>query len=225
MQQMADQPSFRPLRPSPFFDDDRSARPLLRGTVARGQLNDDEHYYTGKVPGSQGPDLLRAFGWGDPLSAYVDTFPYPVMTAAELRRRLRRDPKSIPDPDKVIVLERGQERFNIYCAVCHDRAGTGDGMIPRRGFTRPPSFITDYSRGLRAHGVKVLLRDAPVGYFFDVITNGYGAMPDYAVQVPPADRWAIIAYIRALQLSQHATLKDVPDAERRRLNAPRGPQP
>ena len=95
-------------------------------------------------------------------------------------------------------MARGQERFDIYCSPCHGRTGEGDGMVVRRGYRRPPSFHEDR------------LRDAPVGHFFDVITNGFGAMPDYAAQITAADRWAIVAYIRALQLSEHATLADVP---------------
>jgi hypothetical protein len=97
------------------------------------------------------------------------------------------------------VLERGQERYNIYCAPCHSRLGDGNGFVPSRGFTRkPPSF----------HIVR--LQKAPLGYFFDVMSNGFGIMPDYASQIPTQDRWDIVAYIRALQLSQNATMADVP---------------
>jgi len=94
------------------------------------------------------------------------------------------------------TLERGRERFNIYCAPCHSRVGDGNGMLPQRGYRHPPSYHSDR------------LRKAPLGYFFDVITNGFGAMPDYASQIPPDDRWRIVAYIRALQLSQNATAAD-----------------
>lgn len=97
------------------------------------------------------------------------------------------------------------ERYNIFCAPCHDRVGTGQGMVVRRGYTRPSSFHVDR------------LRKAPVGYFFDTITNGFGVMPDYAAQVAVRDRWAIVAYIRALQLSQRATVADVPAEERSQL--------
>ena len=96
------------------------------------------------------------------------------------------------------VLARGRERFNIYCAPCHSRLGDGNGMIVQRGFRRPPSYHTER------------LRKAPLGYFFDVMTNGFGAMPEYASQIPPRDRWNIVAYIRALQLSQDATSAEVP---------------
>ena len=103
------------------------------------------------------------------------------------------------------VMARGHERFNIYCAPCHGRTGQGDGMVVLRGYRRPPSMHQDR------------LRSAPVGHFFDVMTNGFGAMPDYASQIRAEDRWAIVAYIRALQLSGHATLADVPPSDRSRL--------
>jgi mono/diheme cytochrome c family protein len=103
------------------------------------------------------------------------------------------------------VMVRGQERFDIYCAPCHSRTGQGDGMVVLRGYRRPPSLHQDR------------LRDAPVGHFFDVITNGFGAMPDYASQIKAPDRWAIVAYIRALQLSESATLADLPPSERARI--------
>ncbi len=163
-QDMHDQPKYIPLRQSAFFNDERSARPLVEGTVARGHLDDDELLYTGKTNG------------GD-----ATVFPF----AVDAR-----------------VMARGQERFNIYCAPCHGRTGQGDGMIVRRGYRRPPSFHQDRLRG------------APAGHFFDVITNGFGAMPDYAAQISAADRWAIVAYVRALQVSEHATLADVPAAAR-----------
>lgn len=168
-QDMQDQPKFIPLRPSSFFDDGRSERPLVEGTVARGHLDADTALYTGKVDGKP-----------------VEAFPFPVTRA---------------------VLERGQERYNIYCSPCHDRLGNGHGMIEQRGFNHPPPQSYHVDR----------LRQAPVGYFFDVITNGLGAMPDYAAQIEPRDRWAIVAYVRVLQLSQHASVDDVPAAERAAL--------
>jgi hypothetical protein len=112
---------------------------------------------------------------------------------------------TLPFPVTRQLLERGQERFNIYCTPCHDHLGSGQGMIVRRGFSPPPSLHIER------------LRLAPVGHFFDVISNGYGAMPNYGKQVSPHDRWAIVAYIRALQLSQHATLAEVPDGSRQQL--------
>jgi hypothetical protein len=104
----------------------------------------------------------------------------------------------MPFPINLDTLARGRERFNIYCTPCHSRTGDGNGMIVQRGFRPPLSFHTER------------LRKAPLGYFFDVMTNGFGAMPDYASQIAPRDRWCIVAYIRALQLSQGATASDVP---------------
>ena len=110
-----------------------------------------------------------------------------------------------PFPVTPKVLEQGRARFNIYCSPCHDYTGSGKGMIVQRGFPPPPSYHTDK------------LRSAPVGHFFDVMTEGTGAMYSYAARVSPEDRWAIAAYIRALQLSQHATIDDVPASERQQL--------
>ena len=106
------------------------------------------------------------------------------------------------------VMARGQERYNVFCSPCHGRTGVGNGMIVQRGFRQPPSY----------HEQR--LREAPAGYFFDVMTNGFGAMQDYAAQVPVADRWAIAAYIRALQLSHSATVADVPADRRGDLDRP-----
>jgi len=167
-QDMHDQPKYIPLRPSTFFADGRSARPIPEGTVARGHLNDDIAFYTGK-----GPD-----------GKVVNEFPFPVTK------------------EKIL---RGEQRFNIYCTPCHDRTGSGNGMVVRRGYRRPPTYHSDR------------LRQMPNGHFFDVITNGFGAMPDYAAQIPPDDRWAIVAYIRALQLSQQASINDVPADARGQL--------
>ncbi|HEV2717252.1 MAG TPA: cytochrome c, partial [Terriglobales bacterium] len=119
----------------------------------------------------------------------------------------------MPFPVTQEVLVRGQERYNIYCTPCHSRLGEGNGMIVQRGFRRPPSFHTDR------------LRKAPLGYFFDVMTNGFGAMPDYASQISPDDRWRIVAYIRALQLSQGATMADVPAEQNVPSEPPRFREP
>jgi mono/diheme cytochrome c family protein len=170
-QDMHDQPRYKPLARSSFFEDGRASRPLVAGTIARGHLHEDTRLYTGK-------------DGNNPIAR----FPFPITKA---------------------VLERGQQRFNIYCSPCHDRAGTGLGMVVRRGLRRPPSYHIDR------------LRAAPVGYFFDVITNGFGAMPDYAAQIQPQDRWAIVAYIRVLQRSQNAKLADVPPDQRAALGSPR----
>jgi mono/diheme cytochrome c family protein len=115
--------------------------------------------------------------------------------------------QALPFPLSRELLERGRERFDIFCSPCHGRTGQGDGMIVRRGF-RPAKSL---------HAIEV--RAAPVGHTFEVVTNGLGAMPAHGAQIPVLDRWAIVAYVRALQLSQHATLEDVPTAERARLEA------
>ena len=197
-QKMAEQPSYKPLAPSSFFADGRSARPLVAGTVARGHLRTDIHLFEGKVrrqgPPLAGPAAFLGAG-GNPLGAaalagvgiseyqdYVTTFPYPITRQ---------------------ILERGYHRYMIYCVVCHDPLGTGHGKIVERGYTPPPSYHIPR------------LREAPVGHLFDVITNGYGSMPDYREQVPVHDRWAIVAYIRALQLSQHFPEKELSEEMRR----------
>ena len=115
---------------------------------------------------------------------------------------------TFPMPVTADVMARGRERFNVFCSPCHGKTGSGNGMVVQRGFRAPPSYHEDR------------LRNAPVGYFFDVMTHGFGAMQDYASQLPPADRWAVAAYIRALQLSQRASLDDVPAERRADLDKP-----
>jgi mono/diheme cytochrome c family protein len=162
-QDMHNQPKYKGLRGTAFFADGGSARPLIEGTVARGTLQDNEAFFTGKTGNT------------------------PV---AEL-----------PFKADEAVLSRGQERYNIYCTPCHDATGGGRGLVVQRGYKQPPSFHEDR------------LRNAPAGYYFDVMTNGFGGMPDYRMQLTPRDRWAVVAYIRALQLSQHATATDVPGGD------------
>ena len=153
------QPRQNPLSRSDFFADQRSARPLVEGTVARGEYDGDTYLRTGKIGNNPG-----------------DYMPFTVTKAD---------------------LERGRVRFNIFCAPCHSRLGDGNGYIPTRGFPRkPPSFHIER------------LEKAPAGYIFSVMSEGFGIMPDYASQIPVRDRWCIVAYIRALQLSQHATVDD-----------------
>jgi mono/diheme cytochrome c family protein len=179
-QDMHDQPKYKPYRESAFFADGASARQPVQGTIARGQLRDNAPLYTGKkAPG-------EAAQSGDPMRNYVDEFPFPITEQ---------------------VLNRGQERFNIFCSPCHGRLGDGQGMVARRGLKQPPPANFHSER----------LRRAPAGYFFDVITNGFGGMQDYSDKVPVRDRWAIVAYIRALQLSQNARIEDVPPEERSKL--------
>jgi mono/diheme cytochrome c family protein len=164
---MYEQPKYNPMEPSSFFDDGTSARPRVAGTVARGELRIDDHFYQGKVNGLD-----------------ADTFPIHVTQA---------------------VIERGQERYRIYCVPCHGELGDGNGMIVQRGFPKPPSYHEEP------------LRSQPVGHYFDVISRGHGVMYSYAARVAPDDRWAIVAYIRALQLSQHAEAASLPESDRARL--------
>ncbi|WP_239491213.1 cytochrome c [Luteitalea sp. TBR-22] len=167
---MHDTPRYEPLEESDFFADKRAMRPIPEGTVARGNLRENEVFYTGKENGE-----------------LVDELPPEVKL------------------DKAL-LDRGQQRFNIYCAPCHSPLGDGNGTVVQRGYKRPASYHTER------------LMSIPIGYFYDVITNGFGQMPDYSAQVAPADRWAIAAYIRALQLSQDATIEDVPADKRGELD-------
>jgi Cytochrome C oxidase, cbb3-type, subunit III len=159
-QDMQNQPRMFPQRGTTLFADGRSVRPQVEHTVARGQLYEDDYFYTGLMNGKE-----------------ADMMPFPVTMQ---------------------VLDRGQERFNIYCTPCHSRVGNGAGMIVERGYKPAGNF----------HDARRLAE--PLSHYFYVMSNGYGAMPDYKAQIAPADRWAIAAYIRALQLSQNATLADVP---------------
>jgi mono/diheme cytochrome c family protein len=167
---MHDAPRYDPLEASKVFAKGASARPLVEGTVARGELRADELLYTGKVAG-----------------AAATEFPFPITRAD---------------------LDRGEERYNIYCAPCHAKSGDGTGMVVQRGYRQPPSYHTDR------------LRQAPPGYFFDVISNGFGVMPDYRAQITTEDRWRIVAYLRVLQASQQGSTADVPAADLQRLQNP-----
>lgn len=173
---MQDQPRYKAYKHSDFFADGRASRDFPEGTVARGQLHDNKAFYTGKIdnPNLNAPVTSTTNAAGNTI---VTSFP--------------NDIDEFPVPVTKELVERGQDRYNIYCIVCHGPVGNGDGMIVRRGFSPPPTYHDDR------------LRNAPVGHFFDVITNGWGKMNSYAYQVQPADRWAIVAYIRALQVSQN----------------------
>lgn len=181
---MQDQPKAIAYRESSFYKDGTSSRTPVEGTVPRGYLRSDREFYFGKkggiVVGSSSTGNAgrmpanRSQDAGAPAAMFPD------------------DVETFPTEISAKVIDRGQERYQIFCSSCHGLTGYGDGMVARRGFNKPApaSFHQDK------------LRDAPVGHFFDVITNGWGAMPSHASQIPVADRWAIIAYIRALQLSQ-----------------------
>jgi hypothetical protein len=169
---MDDQPKYKPLSSSSFFNNGQSARPLVEGTVPRGQTHySDDFYSTGKKGGN-----------------FADAFPFPVTRK---------------------ILERGQDRFTTFCTPCHGQLGDGRGMIVQRGFPQPPSFHADS------------VRTEPAGFYFDVITHGFGRMYSYAPSVPVHDRWAVVAYIRALQLSRRIPVSEVADSIRTRLEQSR----
>jgi mono/diheme cytochrome c family protein len=190
---MQDQPKTIAYRESSFYKDGTGSRPLIPGTVPRGYLRADRELFLGKKPvsGNQaGPTLTQPAGaQATAPSINLPTAPASgTSTSALYPDDVDTFPFAITRDD----LKRGQERFDIFCSVCHGAAGYGDGMIARRGFNKPSPASYHQDR----------LRQAPVGHFFDVITNGWGAMPAYAAQIPVEDRWRIIAYVRALQLSQ-----------------------
>jgi hypothetical protein len=162
---MAQQPKNRPLSPSDFFTDGRSARPLVENTVARGSVLEDAM----AVPKDS------------------NTFPLPLNQE---------------------LLERGENRYKVFCAPCHGLQGDGNGMVAMRGMKHPPSYHQDR------------LRQVPNGYIYDVITNGFGAMFGYSAQIAPHDRWAIVAYLRALQLSRNAKISDLPPDVREKVLHP-----
>ena len=168
-QAMYDQEKYEPLEASAFFADGMSFRSQVDGTVARGQLMLDEHFYQGKIQGQ-----------------LAETFPAGVVVDRQL-------------------LERGRERYNIFCAPCHGQTGAGNGMIVQRGLKQPLTF----------HQQR--LREVPVGHFYDVITNGFGVMYSYASRISVADRWAIVAYIKVLQLSQNLEFDQLPAEDQRQL--------
>ena len=220
-QDMQDQPRYEVYESSGFFKDGLSSRPLVEGTVPRGYLRADKHLYTGKMAqagaggssnnanqgGAQGGQESTS-GSSESSNSAAGTQPAggsaggqgnsnngstqagQAGSAAQGSAGEADDAIDFPFPVTAEVVARGRERYEIFCAMCHSSTGEGDGMIVRRGFRRPPSYHEER------------LRQAPVGYFFRVMTEGFGAMPPYRAQVPVQDRWAIAAYIRALQLSQ-----------------------
>jgi mono/diheme cytochrome c family protein len=226
-QKMAQMPFYKPYEPTDSFPDGRSNRPLEPGVIHRAQPLEESPLVSGLTaeewtrarrtgvapkadgaappPGAPGPEREMAIGAPryDPRQAgepkvYNAEFPFEI-TSADLLR--------------------GQERFTIYCAVCHGPLGNGKGKIWERGYLKPTSYHTEkvseyepdetgpdvplgFSRGYARWGIRIPVREVPVGYIFEVITRGFGAMPDHAAQIPPADRWRIIAYVRTLQYAQ-----------------------
>ena len=242
-QKMAEQPYYKPYEPTDFFTDGRSNRPLEPGVVHRGQNLDADPLVTGLTPeewrrfwrrnevkvepaaATPPEDREHAYGaprfdprpgqpHSSPVTVFVTEYPFPI-TGADL--------------------SRGAQRFTAYCAACHGPLGNGKGKIWERGYLKPTSFHTEkvetnepddfgqiprgFSRGYWKWDIQVPIRDVPVGYIFEVITKGYGAMGDYAAQIPPADRWRIIAYVRTLQMSQRADVATLPEEVRKKINA------
>ena len=203
-QDMHDQPKYKLYRESNFAGyqkDQAAARPVPENTVARGHLNADKVFYTGKDD-----------------SATAAPAPAPTTTTATMAQGqnpaqvqpttdFRGYTNSFPMPVTKEVLDRGQDRFNIYCTPCHGKTGVGNGMVVQRGYKQPPSYFDDR------------LRNAPVGYFFSVISEGFGAMPDYAAQIKPEDRWAVVAYLRALQASRGVKVEELTPEQRKQLES------
>jgi hypothetical protein len=250
-QKMSDQPYHRPLDASAFYalpmdlepgqivppsSDGRGSRPLERGVIHRGQYLESDPHVTGLTREEWGrayaANVSPKVDFGDPApkenrkgSIGAPRFDPPGFTP-EGGGKGNPGPQvyvsEFPFEMKPADVKRGQERYTIYCAVCHGPLGNGQGKIWERGYLTPTSFHTEmvapneapinnppdvplgYSRGYGLWGIKIPMRDVPVGYYFEVITKGYAGMPSYSAQIPPADRWRIIAYIRALQLSQRA---------------------
>ena len=176
---MQDQPRYKALKKSEFFSDGRAMRDLPEGTVSRGNLRENKAFYTGKKETAgttsaapAAPPTMDASG-----NTVVTSFPDDI--------------EEFPVPVSKELIDRGEQRYRVFCIVCHGPVGSGDGMVVRRGYPKPSTYHDDR------------LRNAPVGHFYDVITNGWGKMNGYAAQIPPADRWAIVAYIRTLQISQN----------------------
>jgi mono/diheme cytochrome c family protein len=213
-QDMQDQPRYEAYESSGFFKDGLSSRPLVEGTVPRGYLRSDKQLFTGqndKAQGNTNSSVQRGEQAGANANAQsskanmqggntgtqaggstsqTSSTSQAGAGGAQAAAGDASDVEDFPFPVTAEVMQRGQERYQIFCAMCHGATGDGDGMIVRRGFRQPPSYHQDS------------LRQARVGHFFRVITEGFGAMPSYRSQVPVQDRWAIIAYIRALQLSK-----------------------
>jgi len=230
---MQDQPKYKTYRAGErkFFADGASVRPLVEGTVPRrgtgAEYRDSEDYlYTGKSdagqPGSgaQTGGTTGGVGTAAPNTAAGVSVNPLTAGASELVRGNTaggqpgaREAAATGGPDLFplnideAALMRGRERYQIYCTACHGMTGEGDGMIVRRGFRRPPSFYDD----------RLQENTTPAAHFFDVITNGWGAMPDYSAQIMPEDRWKIIAYIRALQMSRRVKFDELSPEQRQKV--------
>jgi hypothetical protein len=229
-QKMAEMPSPRPFEQTDIFEFRQSARPLEPGVVHRNQAVHGDPLVTWLTAAGQNPQVSAEWKAAvDPAGKTGPTAGAPT----DVANFVNEFPFEITDGD----LTRGQTMFNAVCAECHGGAGYGNGKIVERGYLKPPSYHTDptgkqrdsghlvgdeikdlpvgYSRGFDRYGKKVAIKDVPVGYIFQVITWGYGGMGSHAGQLPdPADRWRVISYIRALQLSQDVKVADLPAANK-----------
>jgi mono/diheme cytochrome c family protein len=220
-QRMASPPSYRPLMETQFYADHRSARPIEAGTVHRAQLLDDDPLVSGLTVEGKREQTVQILN--------EDGTPKETKTGPGIPNKKENFVSAFPFELTEADLKRGKDRYQIYCVPCHGPAGNGRGKIVERGFLEPPSFHTQpvvdgeaayremqreknpvaiqlgYSRGFAFYNLKLPLREVPAGYIFEVITKGYGGMPEYAAQIPIADRWRIAAYVKALQLSQNRT--------------------
>ena len=227
-QRMAHPPLHRPYTETEFFSDHRSARPLEDGVVHRGQLLDDDPLVSGLTAEGKQPQTVQILN--------DDGTPKDTKTGPGIPNKKANFVTEFPFQLSEADLQRGKDRYQIYCVPCHGTQGNGRGKIVERGFLEPPSFHTNpvnaeeavfrerqmkenpaqtplgISRGFSfyrdpdanpAANYRIPLREVPAGYIFEVITKGYGGMPEYAGQIPIADRWRIVAYVRALQLSQN----------------------
>ncbi|MET0645123.1 MAG: cytochrome c [Pyrinomonadaceae bacterium] len=199
-----------------LFPDGASSRATVEGTVPRqsggpGAYRDREDYlYTGKMAGGSATAGMQAgAAAGSNVRANV-----PAGAAGAATATATGGPDVFPVTIDKAALERGRDRYQIFCSACHGMTGEGDGMIVRRGFQKPPSFYDD----------RLQENTTPAAHFFDVITNGWGAMPDYASSIPPEDRWKIIAYLRALQLSRGLRLEELSPEEQNRVRTGAQPQ-
>ena len=199
MQNMYQQDRYDPLEPSSLFADGRSSRtpPAESRALRTGGLAESTGGRRGETVPS--PESARP--------VYPILQPVPSSRGAAPAETWVPDLAGVPVPVTAATYRRGQERFDIFCAPCHGPTGEGDGMVVQRGFPAPPSYHTDRLRG------------APDRHFYEVITQGYGAMYPYADRVSRRDRWAIVAYIRALQLSRHAPARLLTGADLGRLGA------
>lgn len=230
---MQDQPRYEAYEAGDVKFGERGAasRPLVEGTVPRGYLREDAFFYKGIDGGgaqaSGGGSVDNVAATGSSTGGRGAAMPNTLMNAGSQasgdvnvrgnvagglpganEAAATGGPDRFPFPVTMQVIERGRDRYEAFCSMCHGLTGNGDGMITRRGFQRPPSYHED----------RLQAGATPASHFFDVITNGWGAMSSYAYMIPPEDRWAIVTYIRALQLSRRGTVNDVPADRRAQLD-------